>query len=423
MADSNIYDYVLGKVDATKILEHYNLTYENKGSNKNYVWICCPFHAGDRDPSLSVNLDRNIFKCWGCKKVGNIFSFIVEIELILNGNDISYYDAMLLCCKLCDIRINLTFKEKLELEMADMDDVSDILNEEISDVNENVQQETFLETAIKKFYVKKNNYMVDKGYPKEILDYLEMGFLAGDPKNNMNNRCVFPVRNINGKLVGWTGRSILPNSKVKWFHAPPSRFLKSLNLYNIDKAISHIIETNEVNVVESVGNTIRMLESGRFNTVATLGSTISREQCAMLESFGVTIVFWYDWDSGGFEGLNLVMNYMANSYDLIKIAITDYGVSDEGKSKDIGNVTVSEVNATKIISIYEYIDLMKERYVYFMSDNFEKDSKIKLTDGTNVLCTNKLNVKLDMPQLIPEDVDFFKTIESLFGVNELSMDK
>ena len=56
-----------------------------------------------------------------------------------------------------------------------------------------------------------------------------------------------------------------------------------------------------------------------------------------------------------------------------------------------------------------------------MADTFEKDTKIKLTDGTTVLCTNKLNTKLEIPQLTPEDVDFFKSVDSFFGVKELAM--
>lgn len=410
----NIYDYVMDRVDVEKVLEHYHLTYTQRGE---VLWLCCPFHS-ETEPSFTFNLETKIYGCWGCKVKGNVFVFVREYELLANGNEISYYEAMLQCCKICGIKVNLSYKEKLQMELENMDDVSDIIDNDI--IEENHQQETFLESAIKKFYVKKNNYMVDKGYPKEILDYLEMGFYTGDAKNPMNNRCIFPVRNEQGLLVGWTGRSILSDPKVKWFHAPPKRFQKALNLYNIDKALPHILEQGVVNVVESVGNLIRMLESGRYNTVATLGSTISKEQCDMLLSYGVDIVFWYDWDSGGFEGLNLAMEYITN-YDILSVAITDYGINDKGKALDLGDVSVNEINNTKIISIYEYITYMKARYVSSMADEFEKDAKIKLTDGTTVLCTNKLNTKLEIPQLVPADVDFFKDVDSFFGVKELSM--
>lgn len=415
---SSVYDYVMDKVDIEQLLDYYSLEYTLRD---NVAWLCCPFH-NETEASFTFNLETKIYGCWGCKVKGNPFTFVRDYELLVNGKELSYYDSMIRCCNICKIRINLSYKERLQEELENMDDISDIINNEISDVNSS-QQETFLDSAIKKYYVKKSNYMVDKGYPKDILEYLEMGFCSGDAKDSMNNRCVFPVRNEFGKLVGWTGRAILSDAKIKWFHAPPKRFQKSLNLYNIDKALPHIYEQGCVNVVESVGNTIRMLESGRYNTVATLGSTISVEQCNMLMSYGVDIIFWYDWDKGGFEGIELALDYITN-YDILSVAITDYGVNERtGKSLDLGDVSVAEVNNTKVVSVYEYISIMKGRFVSVMDDSFEKDIKIKLTDGTSVLCTNKLNTKLEMPQLIPTDVDFFKSVDSYFGVKELTMRK
>lgn len=412
---ANIYDYLMDKVDVQKMLDHYNFDYELR---KDTYWLCCPFHS-ETEPSFTINADRKIFHCWGCKKKGNIINFVKEVELLSNSNELTYYESAKKLSKICNVRLNLTYKEELEVEQKGADDITDIIT---TDIQSEVipQQETFMESAIKKFYVKKNNYMIDKGYPKEILDYLEMGFFTGDAKNPMNNRCVFPVRNEYGKLVGWTGRSILKDSKVKWFHAPPNRFQKSLTLYNIDKALEHILLKQEVNVVESVGNLIRMLQSDRYNTVATLGSTISKEQCMMLLSYDVKIIFWYDWDSGGFDGLNLAMSYIQD-YDKLFVAITDYGINEQTqKMNDIGDVDVDTVNKTKIVSIYEYINIMKGRFVKTMNDTFEKDTKLKLSDGTEVLCTNKLNTKLEIPQLLPEDVSFLKQLDLYFGVKELS---
>lgn len=413
---SSIYDYIMEKSSVELVLDYYNVGYSIRN---NVAWLCCPFHS-ETEPSFEFFLDTKQYNCWGCKVKGNIITFIREIELLQNSNELSYYDSAVVCCKICNIKINLSYKEQLELELkqTQCDDISDIL--EFGNAVDNPQQEVFLESSISKFYVKKNSFMVDKGYSAEVLKYLEMGFYSGDTKNPMNNRCVFPVRNEQGKLVGWTGRSILSDAKIKWCHAPAKRFNKALNLYNIDKALPHIMECGCVNVVESIGNTIRMIESGRLNTVATLGSTISVEQCNMLVSYNVDIIFWYDWDSGGFAGLELALKYILN-YDCIKIAVTDYGLNKNGKAKDIGDVSVSEVDNTKIVTAYEYLQYVKERYVSNMDNSFEKDTKIKLTDGNIVLCTNKINPKIEMPQLVPEDVNFFKMIDSCFGINELKL--
>ena len=403
-----IYDYILSKTDVKIILDYYNIEY--KARNLTY-WCCCPFH-NEQSPSFSFNSEMGIYKCWGCKVTGNVFTFIKEYELINKNNELTYYEAAMKCAKLCSINIK---DNNYVIDTVETDDISDII-EEITTVDN--KQENFSENAIKKFYNKSNTYMVDKGFRQDILDFLEMGFYTGDKNNPMNNRCIFPVRNQHGELIGWTGRSILNNNNIKWLHAPKGRFLKSLCLYNIDKALQYILDANSVNVVESVGNTIRMLESGRFNTVATLGSTISKYQCDMLVSYNVKIIFWYDWDKGGFEGLELVMKYIDN-FDILYVAVTNYGINDNGKSKDVADVDIDTVNNTKIITIYDFIKLRKERFIKEMEEHIEKDTKIKLTDGTVVLCVNTINPKLDIRQLSAKDISFFKMIDSFFGSNEL----
>lgn len=410
---SNLYDYIISKSDVETVLDKYNLDYEVKGDT---AWLCCPFH-NEKTPSFAFNLERKIYKCWGCKVSGNIISFIKEYELLNNSDELSYYNASRHLAKICNIPINLTRKEKEQMTLDEMNDISSLFEYDVSDKKSD-KQETFLDTAIKKYYYRTSNYMQNKGYSKEVLDYLEMGFCL-DKKDVMNNRCVFPVRDIKGNLVGWTGRTVIKGVQPKWSHAPAKRFKKALNLYNVDKAYSHILKKGSVNVVESVGNTIGLLQSGRYNTVATLGSTISKEQCAMLQEFGVKIVFWYDWDTGGFEGINLALGYIKD-YSNLYIALTDYGCNDDGKAKDIGDVSVNEINSTIILSVNEYLILYNRRFISTMPDEITTNTKIKLPDGNVVLLCKNIDLNLDMPQLITEDVIFFKELDNMFKINKFA---
>ena len=43
---------------------------------RNYIGLC-PFH-GEKTPSFNVSPDRGIYKCFGCGKGGNVFSFLME---------------------------------------------------------------------------------------------------------------------------------------------------------------------------------------------------------------------------------------------------------------------------------------------------------------------------------------------------------
>lgn len=413
-ARAGLYNYAYARVDVKKILDHYRLDYKVRGSE---MWMCCPFHA-EEDPSFVINKDNKFFTCWGCHEHGNIFSFVKKLDTLSSSSEVSYFDSVMKCCKICNVDVNDDLVSDYVSEMDD--DISDIM-ELYTDTDDYEQaQEIFVDTALFKFYRKRNNYFLRRGFKQETLDYLEMGFLAGDSKDPMNNRCVFPIRNINGELIGWTGRTILSDVNPKWFHAPPRKFKKQYCLYNIDKAIGYVYDLGSINVVESVANVARLIESGRFNTVATLGAGISKFQFDMLASCASKIVFWYDWDNGGFEGIKLALSYTSD-YDSIFIAITDYGKDSDGWALDIGDVDNTAIDNTKIISVPEFMVFMERRFVSVMQASFDRDTKLVLPDGSEIVCTNELKDNADIPQLLPEDVVFIQSVDSLFGVKKISV--
>lgn len=405
------YDYAFSKVDVKKIIDSYRIECEPRGSE---LWACCPFHS-EAEPSFHISTDKKVYKCWGCGASGNIFSFVRNLDTVSTSKEVSYRDAVLKCCRICGIKVSAKDISDYEEELPDEQEIT-----MVKAVDEDYQPPIFQETAIKKYYRRTHSYFINRGFKKSTLDYLEMGFMSGDTKDAMNNRCVFPIRTIDGELIGWTGRIVIQGVDPKWKHAPAKEFKKYYCLYNIDKAIGYIDKSGEVNVVESVANLARMIEADKYNTVATLGAGISKFQFDSLEKYANRIVFWYDWDHGGFEGLKLALSY-ADDWDNIFVAVTDYGVGDNGKPLDLGDVKISDVLSTRIITAYAFMAYMERRFVFDMADTFDKDTQIELPDGTKVICTNKLKKDSDIPQLLPDDVIFIKTVDELFGVRKISL--
>ena len=62
-------------VDIGDVVSDY-VTLKKKGAN---FFGLCPFHE-EKTPSFSVNPSRGIYKCFGCGKGGNVFSFLMEVE-------------------------------------------------------------------------------------------------------------------------------------------------------------------------------------------------------------------------------------------------------------------------------------------------------------------------------------------------------
>ena len=81
MSNSNIsYDEIISiqrKANIVDIIRDY-IPLTQKG--KNYFGIC-PFHD-DHNPSMSVSLDKQMYKCFVCGNSGNVFNFVMEFEKI-----------------------------------------------------------------------------------------------------------------------------------------------------------------------------------------------------------------------------------------------------------------------------------------------------------------------------------------------------
>src|SRR5690625_3165270 len=72
---NELIEQIRTKIDIVDIIGEY-ISLKNQG--KNLIGLC-PFHD-EKTPSFSVRKDKQFFHCFGCKKGGNVFNFLMEIE-------------------------------------------------------------------------------------------------------------------------------------------------------------------------------------------------------------------------------------------------------------------------------------------------------------------------------------------------------
>ena len=266
------------QANVDKILKYYKIEYiENNDERIMKCFMHKKYRSKeDNNPSLQLNINLHLYNCFSCPAKGNLFQFVMACETILEGKkSCTFHESLIKICEICSIPIDGLYKiskddTNLDLEVEDIDEFN------LSDLQ--YVYEVFNESAIKKFYLKKHGYFINRGFEPKTLEYFEMGFgTAGLDKD----RCIFPIRDANGRLVGWSGRDVKPNAKIRWLHRPKDRFKKEYILYNLDKALKYIISSNEVHVVESIPNCMRMYEAGVKNCVAILGNKISAVQAKL----------------------------------------------------------------------------------------------------------------------------------------------
>ncbi len=148
--------------------------------------------------------------------------------------------------------------------------------------------------------------------------------------DTLRDRIVFPIKDVNSKVVAFLGRRRKPrNKKDRYKHNTNAN--KNLALWGVDVAASNIKKYKTVIICEGIFDAIRLINtSGGINNsvvVATMGTSLSTEQAAILEGLGVkNYVFAYDGDSAGYSGLRKAVNIVTGN--IFKLVVWSKDPSD-----------------------------------------------------------------------------------------------
>ena len=140
-----------------------------------------------------------------------------------------------------------------------------------------------------------------KGY--DVNELIDIG-LCGKKDNFIydifRNRIMFPLYNLDGKPVGFSGRIYNGEKDSKYVNSKESIIFKKGNLlYNYHRALSHAREKHQIIVVEGFMDVIRLYTIGIKNVVATMGTAITKEHANLLMKLSKNIVLCFDGDKAG----------------------------------------------------------------------------------------------------------------------------
>ncbi|MBL7058581.1 DNA primase [Patescibacteria group bacterium] len=284
------------------------------GSNYRAV---CPFHT-EKSPSLMVSEDKQIWRCFGCAKGGDIFSFVMEIE------SLSFIEALRSLADKAGVTLEKT-NPKLNSEKNRALDVLDIASRYYCKIllNSEVANKA-LEYAVKRGLTEDLIEEWRVGYSPNSWDDLYLflkkkGFsdadmlLAGlvlkkDQGNGYYNRfrgrIMFPIKDQNGSVVAFTARVSPENEATekmgKYINSPQTiLYDKSKIIFGLDKAKLSIKKEDLIIVVEGQMDVITAHANGFKNIIATSGTALTVEQVTILKRYSLNIAFAFDADSAG----------------------------------------------------------------------------------------------------------------------------
>ncbi len=276
----------------------------------------CPFHS-EKTPSFFVHQDKQIYHCFGCGNGGNVFSFLMQYENIPFPEAVRQLaergGVRLPALKQRDSREEGLIRKILEANREAMAFFSAQLKGEGGRKARAYLEERGVDSeGVESFQLgwspdgweNLREHLGKKGFTAEVLE--KAGLIiprrgGGGHYDRFRSRIIFPIINEKGEVVAFGGR-ILDEGEPKYMNSPETPvYQKSRVLYGLNVAKGKIREAGSAVVVEGYTDLISAHMAGVSNTVATLGTALTRRHIRLLKRYTAKVVVVYDADSAGTE--------------------------------------------------------------------------------------------------------------------------
>ncbi len=287
-----------------------------KRNGANFVCLC-PFHK-EKSPSFNVNPSRQIFRCFGCGKGGDVFAFVKEYE------NLDFMDAVR----------RLAERARIPLEMdndpaaRDQRSIKDQLLKLHEAITQRWQQclageaagqvaREYLERrgvhpdAIREFRIGAApeswddtvNWATAKGFSPELCETagLILRRDSGGWYDRFRGRLMFPISDEQGRVIAFSGRVLQGDEKqAKYVNSPETPiFSKGRVLFALDKAKRSILDAGKAILAEGQLDTIACHSAGIRNVVAPQGTAFTADQARVLKRYVDEVVLCFDGDKAG----------------------------------------------------------------------------------------------------------------------------
>ena len=273
---------------------------------KNFFGVC-PFHD-DTNPSMSVSREKQIYTCFSCHATGNVFTFLMNYE------HIDFKEAL----KYLGDKVGIdTSKVKVSKKETKYDKLYDAYNFSLK-YYQNILNSNFGKTAKK--------YLLNRGIDDKLIKEFEIG-LSSDKRDDLTklltskdydlatlnkiglssdnhdiyvDRIMFPLHDVNGRVVGFSGRIYKDDNSNKYVNTKETDiFKKGEMLYHYHIAREECRIKKNIIIMEGFMDVIRASSSDIKNTVALIGTALTKEQINLIKRLSNNIYLCLDGDDPG----------------------------------------------------------------------------------------------------------------------------
>ncbi|MFM7782985.1 MAG: DNA primase, partial [Candidatus Limnocylindrus sp.] len=316
----------------------------------------CPFH-GEKTPSFVVTPARETWKCFGCGKGGDIFTFVMERDNLPFGEALTLLAA----------KAGVVLDERSRAEDVRRARLREVLEGAVSFYHAILTTHDLGKPAL--------DYLRSRGFTDATIESQRLGWApeswdscskalaakrGATPEeleavglttdrgggrgayDRFRARIIFPIRDANAKITGLGGR-LLPADDARGDHGPKylnsaatALFDKSRTLYLIDQAKSAIRKGGTAVLVEGYTDALMAHQEGFTNVVASMGTALTPAQVALLLRYGTKIVLAYDVDAAGAKAGAF------GATELLRLVTELAGATDGPSLVDVGIVKLPD---------------------------------------------------------------------------------
>lgn len=401
-------------------------SYVSLKRNGSRYTACCPFH-NEKTPSFTVFTDTSSYYCFGCGAGGDVITFV------MNRENLDYVEAI----KLLASRAGLSLpedrgvpdqKKKSRERMYEMHKIAARHYYSNLTKTDNACMEYLKGRGLDAGSVTRyglgfakddfqdiKTLLLSKGF--SLAEMFEAGLVAKSQKNGsyydkFRNRLMFPIIDIRGNVVAFSGRALGKEQMPKYMNSPETPiYHKGDILFGLNVAK----EKNEGTLILCEGNidVVMLSQAGFKNAIAPLGTAFTVEQARVIARYAKTVVIAFDSDAAGQKATAKAIDYLRSQGVSIKVLQMqgakdpDEYIKKYGKER-FGNLissskTPTEYSMDKLRESYDLADTaQKMEYISKCSDVI---AKLSSPIEREIYSTN-LSKQMDIsPQILKADIE------------------
>ena len=193
--------------------------------------------------------------------------------------------------------------------------------------------------------------------------------------SKFRNRVMFPIRNDQGKVIGFTGRTLATDEKAgpKYLNSPETAiYSKSRVLFNLDSAKEAIRKLDYSIIVEGQMDCISVYAAGFHNVIASSGTAFTEMQAKLLGRFSKNVIVNFDPDTAGARATERTLGLLVEDEFTIRVLSLDTGFDPDLFIRRKGK----EAYGAALKGAQKYFDYLIDRArAQFPARN--SDSKVK----------------------------------------------